>query len=295
MNPVEVVNKLMEIWHAHDIDSAAALLAPDFIYTTSVMASLGIKQLDKESFLRQVWQVTSNSFPDTHVEITNTVAAGDQVVLEVIENGTMKVDIQWPTGVIPATNRFYSVPYVYFFKVNSNGLITSLRIISDTWQFREQLRIPVEMMYPNSEITKNIITARRYVEGDPKEGRDNVVVWDEICAPDIVMKGGAGYGEIYGLENLKKVVGALHNAATRVITIEETIAEGDKVAVRYTVTVTAKVSQTLPGGISVPAGKTFSMSGISIIRLRYGKVIEEDAWADWQSVVQQLGQSEFVQ
>jgi hypothetical protein len=207
----------------------------------------------------------------------------------------MKVDIQWPTGVIPATNRFYSVPYVYFFKVNSKGLIASLRIISDTWQFREQLGIPVEMMYPNAEMAlqkqKDIITACRYVEGDRQEGRDNVVVWDEICAPDIVMKGGAGYGEIHGLENLKKVVGALHNAATRVITIEETIAEGDRVTVRYTVTVTAKVPLTLPGGISVPADKTFSMSGLSIIRLRNGKVIEEDAWADWQSVLQQLSQS----
>src|ERR1019366_5977217 len=78
-NPVKVVNKLMEIWHAHDIESAAALLAPDFVYTTSVLASLGIKQLDKEGFLRRVWQVTSNSFPDTRVEIINTVAAGDQV------------------------------------------------------------------------------------------------------------------------------------------------------------------------------------------------------------------------
>lgn len=294
MITVKVVNKLMEIWHAHDVDSAEALLAPDFVYTTSVMASLGIKQLDKEGFLRRVWQVTSNSFPDTLVEIKNTVAAGDQVVLEVIENGTMKVDIQWPTGVIPATNRFYSVPYVYFFKVNSQGLITSLRIISDTWQFREQLGIPIEMMYPNSEMTnmsleKNVITARRYVEGDRKEGRDNVVIWDEICDPEIVMRGGAGYGEIHGLENLKEVVGRLHSAATREINVEETIAEGDRVTVIYTVTVIPKVPLTIPGGISVPADKKFSMSGISIIRLRNGKVIEEDAWADWLSVSQQLG------
>ena len=143
-------------------------------------------------------------------------------------------------------------------------------------------------MYPNLGMSKNVTTARRYVEGDPKEGRDNVALWDEICDPNIVMKGGAGYGEIHGLENLKKTVGALHDAADRVITIEETIAEGDRVMLRYTVTVTAKRPQTLPGGISIPAGKTFSMSGISIIRLRDGKVIEEDAWADWQSAVQQL-------
>jgi predicted ester cyclase len=136
---------------------------------------------------------------------------------------------------------------------------------------------------------KNVITARRYVEGDRKEGRDNVAIWDEICDPDIVMKGGAGYGEIHGLENLKKVVGGLHNAATREINVEETIAERDRVTVIYTVTVTPKAPLTLPGGISVPADKKFSMSGISIIRLRNGKVIEEDAWADWLSVSQQLG------
>jgi steroid delta-isomerase-like uncharacterized protein len=282
----------MMAWHAHDIDSAKLLLAPDFVYTTSAFASLGIKQLNKEDFLNRVWSATSNSFPDTSVDISNTVAAGDQVVLEVVENGTMKVDIQWPAGVILATNRFYSVPYVYFFKVDTKGLITSLRIVSDTWQFREQLGIPVGTMYPNSEAAKNVRTARRYVEGDPQEGRDNVDIWDEICAPDIVMKGGAGYGEIHGLEALKKTVAALHGAASRAVVIEETIAEEDRVTVRYTVTLVAKAPLTLPGGIAIPADKSLSMSGVSIIRLRDGKVVEEDAWADWQSVIRQLGEPE---
>jgi hypothetical protein len=120
----------MGLWHAHDAERTAALLAPDFVYTTPILVSLGIENLDNEGFLRRVWQVTSNSFPDTRVETKNMVAAGDQVVLEVIENGTMTRDIQWPTGVIPATNRSYSVPYVYFFTVNLEGLIASLRIIS---------------------------------------------------------------------------------------------------------------------------------------------------------------------
>jgi steroid delta-isomerase-like uncharacterized protein len=155
MKPVEVVNKFMERWNAHDIDSAAALIAPDFVYTTSILWSMGVKEMDRESFLKVVVQAFSHAFPDTRVDTTNTVAAGDQVVLEAVENGTMTRDIQWFKGVIiPANNRFYSVPYVYFFKVNSKGLISSLRIISDTWRFREQLGIPIEVMYPNSESTR---------------------------------------------------------------------------------------------------------------------------------------------
>jgi hypothetical protein len=49
---------------------------------------------------------------------------------------------------------------------------------------------------------------------------------------------------------------------------------------------TLKSPLTLPGGTSSAAGKTYSMSGVSIIRLRNGKVVEEDAWADWRSIAQ---------
>lgn len=138
-------------------------------------------------------------------------------------------------------------------------------------------------------IEANKVTVRRYLQGDPDAGRDNIAVWDEICDPDIAMIGGPGFGEVHGLENLKEYTTRYHSLASREILIEEMIAEGDKVAVSYTMRVTVKAPLTLPSGIPVSAAKTFTMTGVSICRLRGGQVIEERAWADWLGVMQQLG------
>ncbi len=137
-------------------------------------------------------------------------------------------------------------------------------------------------------IEANKVTVRRYLQGDPDAGRDNIAVWDEICDPHVAMIGGPGFGEVHGLENLKEYATRYHSLASREILIEEMIAEGDKVAVRGTIRVTVKAPLTLPFGLPVPAGKSFTFTAISIVSLREGKVIEERSWADWLSVQQQL-------
>jgi hypothetical protein len=40
-------------------------------------------------------------------------------------------------------------------------------------------------------IEMNKITARRYLDGDPEEGRSNISVWDEVCNPEVARIGWA--------------------------------------------------------------------------------------------------------
>lgn len=69
------------------------------------------------------------------------------------------------------------------------------------------------------------------------------------------------------------------------MTIEDMIAEGDKVAVRYTFRGTQQgETQGIP-----PTGKYVNVPGIFICRCRDGKIVEEwDIWDDL-GLLQQLG------
>jgi steroid delta-isomerase-like uncharacterized protein len=68
-------------------------------------------------------------------------------------------------------------------------------------------------------------------------------------------------------------------------TVEDLIAEGDKVVVRFTFRATHRGEF-----LGVPAtGKVVTVTGISISRLAGGKVVEEWAEEDHLGLLQQLG------
>ena len=69
------------------------------------------------------------------------------------------------------------------------------------------------------------------------------------------------------------------------ITIEDTIAEGDKVAIRWT------LRGTHTGAfMGVPAtGKQVTFTGVSIYRIANGKIVEDWPNVDWLGLMQQLG------
>lgn len=74
-------------------------------------------------------------------------------------------------------------------------------------------------------------------------------------------------------------------AATR-FTIEEQIAEQDKVATRVA------MAATHSGGAFqglAPTGRQIAISGISIERILDGKIVERRVNSDWWSMMQQLG------
>jgi predicted ester cyclase len=69
-------------------------------------------------------------------------------------------------------------------------------------------------------------------------------------------------------------------------TIEEQIAEGDKVATRLTTRAIHNRGEYM--GLP-PTGKQAEVSGISIETLKDGKIVERQVSSDWHGMMQQLG------
>lgn len=124
---------------------------------------------------------------------------------------------------------------------------------------------------------------RRYFGEFWTEGRLDVL--DQIAAPDVVGHDG-GNPAIEGMEAGKAYVRGMRAAfPDMAFQITHQIAEGDLVATRWVCTATHQGEFR-----GVPAtGKTVSVNGIHLHRVREGKIVEP--WANWDRVamLQQLG------
>jgi ketosteroid isomerase-like protein len=97
-------------------------------------------------------------------------------------------------------------------------------------------------------------TIRRFVE--PWNTGD-VAILDEVCASNYVLHGLGGVQELkQAITNYRKDIPDLQ------CTIEEMIAEGDKVAYRWTMQGTRE-------------GKAMTSTGITILRFADGKIVED--------------------
>ena len=109
---------------------------------------------------------------------------------------------------------------------------------------------------------------------------------DELVSSDYVHHDSGLATVQTGIEGYKQFVRLFLTAFPDIrFTIEDEISEGDTVVIRWTVTGTHRGD--LP---DLPAtGKTISLSGISIARLRDGKGVE--SWNNWDGLgmMQQLG------
>ena len=131
----------------------------------------------------------------------------------------------------------------------------------------------------------NKVIARRFL----KEvfGQGKLAVADEIVAPDHVDYGpGTLPGMPPGPEGSKMLVTGYRNAFPDIhFTIDEQIAEGDKVVTRWTGHGTHKGE--LAG---IPeTGKSATVTGIGVDRIVNGKIVESWGIFDQFGMMQQLG------
>jgi len=135
------------------------------------------------------------------------------------------------------------------------------------------------------EVNKEIV--RRFLIDIYSTGKLELV--GEVCGNDYVWHGEAGpteKNEVRGLENFKEALADFKNALPDAkVTIEDMIAEGDKVVVRITETGTHTGA---PFAGVPPRGKRISWTGISIYRIANGKLVEEWFNEDSLSIMQQL-------
>jgi len=118
-------------------------------------------------------------------------------------------------------------------------------------------------------------------------GQGKLAVADEIIALDYVNAGpGALPGLPPGPEGSKQLVMVYRNAFPDVqFTIDEQIAEGDKVVTRWTAHGTHKGEL---AGIP-PTGKSATVTGMGVDRIVNGKIVESWGLFDQFGMMQQLG------
>ena len=114
---------------------------------------------------------------------------------------------------------------------------------------------------------------------------DNPDILEEVYAPDVVWH--EPDQEIRGLEQAKKFVSAYKTAFPDIkITVEDVIAEGDKVVSRVTLRGTHQ-GETEEFG--PPTGRQIEGGGITISRIEGGKIVEDWDSYDNLTTLQQLG------
>ena len=118
-------------------------------------------------------------------------------------------------------------------------------------------------------------------------GQGKLAAAEEIVAPEHVDRGpGTVPGLPSGPEGTKMFVTVYRNAFPDVqFTIDEQIAEGDKVVTRWTATGTHKGEL---AGIP-PTGKSSTVTGVAVNRIVNGKMVESWGIFDQFGMLQQLG------
>ena len=120
-------------------------------------------------------------------------------------------------------------------------------------------------------------TARRFFKEVWTDGKLDLV--DELFAPDYVGHSAGSEGPIQGPEGVKEYVGGLLAAFPDLgMTVEDQIADGDSVATRWT-------ARGTHGGdlMGIEAtGRTATVTGITIQRIRDGKIVA--GWTNWDTL-----------
>ncbi len=110
----------------------------------------------------------------------------------------------------------------------------------------------------------NKLAARRLIEESWNEG--NLAVLDEMCDPAYVLDGGGSVADLKAaIAEYRRGFPDLH------MTVEELVAEGDTVVVRWT----CRGTQTGEYDGIAPTGKALTSTGISIFHFANGKVVDD--------------------
>ena len=131
-------------------------------------------------------------------------------------------------------------------------------------------------------IEENKAIVRRYVG---VHDHKNLEVLDDIVSPDYSYHG-PGDVRLNGLADLRQFISQYHTAFPDLnFTVEDMIAEGDKVVTRF------KISATHTGELTgtAPTGNQVNATGIFIVRIVDRKVVAEWENFDELGMMQQIG------
>jgi len=135
---------------------------------------------------------------------------------------------------------------------------------------------------PRSALTRNKEIIQHYFEGWANHG--DAAVADELIATNVVLRNPPAV--VSSLADYKKGMAGFHAAFPDLrFTINDLIAEGDKVAVRWTM----RGTQLADYQGHPPSRKTMTVTGVSVFRIAGDKIQEIHVNMDRQGMMKQLG------
>ncbi len=247
-------------------------LVDEFYATDYVFHLPGTPDIHGPEGFKQYFSTAFAAFPDFHLTTEDMIAEEDKVVSRVTIRGTHKGEFMG----IPPTGK----------EVTATGILIQRfadgKIVED-WESFDFLGFMQQLTPPPVDTEANKALIRRAYEEILNQ--NNLSVADEIVAADCVLHI-PPYPDIHTLEGYKQFVTTNSTAfPDGQYTIEELIAEGDKVAVRWT-TLGTHTGEFM--GLP-PTGKQVKVTAIVIDRIAEGKIVEEWANVDFLGLMQQLG------
>jgi steroid delta-isomerase-like uncharacterized protein len=216
-------------------------------------------------------------FPDLKFTIEDIVVDGDNVVLKASGHGTN-------TGAffgIPPTGKEVSWTSMRILRAKGGKFVSGASKFDQVGILQQMGIVP--SLGPPVDVEANKAIIRRLYE---EENKGNVDVIDELMAPDVVIHGDALAPLQKGTEGIKQQVKAVQGAFEGLtVTIEDLLAQGDKVAARL-----RWRGRHLKDFMGIPAsGKEITWSAIAINRIENGRVAERWFVANTFDLLQQLG------
>jgi steroid delta-isomerase-like uncharacterized protein len=260
-----------EVLNQQNLDLVDEICAPDYVYhcppNPDIHGTEGFKHFLATTFI---------AFPDGQYTVEDMVAEGDKVALRWTATGTHQGEFMG----IPPTGNQMTVTAIVIHRIASGKIVEEWANINFLGLMQQMGAIPPDreeytwgeplaVTGDPGETEANQEIVRRFAAEVMNQG--NLSVADELIAADCLYHF-PGNLSINSLESIKQWVSGLRAIFPDIqITIEDLVAEGDKVAKRWTFLGTHTGGEYM--GVP-PTGNQLSYTGITIYRIADDKAAE---------------------
>jgi steroid delta-isomerase-like uncharacterized protein len=133
---IRVARGIVDAFNAGDWERCKAALVPDALYDEVATS----RRLNGVGDIIPCWQAWKGAMPDVKGSVTNAVASGNTVVLEVTWEGTHTGPLAGPKGAIPPTGKRQTTRAGWVLNFDG-GKIKESRHYFDMLSFMQQLGI----------------------------------------------------------------------------------------------------------------------------------------------------------
>jgi predicted ester cyclase len=275
----------------HEIFTAGNLEVMDELFDEEYTFQSGPLGTPRDRASLKMWfGYFRNAFPDLQSTTEDVIAEGDTVVVRVVLRGTH----QGPLWVFEPTGKQMTMHGIHLIKLR-DGKILDHWLVENRAAMMMQLGLappPTEAMHAPGQAPasaggggspdENKQIVRRLLEEGVGNGAEDVI--SELVAPDAVSYNPLP-GQAQGAQGIIERVGRLGAGFDYNLSIQELIAEGDRVATLNT------IKGTHTGEfLGVPAtNNDVKMDDMSVMRVSGGKVVEWWDELDIASLLQQVG------